>query len=61
MNMGWIKYVITVNGPETLECHTSALHYEHYIEKQLTPIADTILAAIGSSMESIFQDQDELF
>ena len=58
---GWIKYVITVNGPETLECHTSTLNYEHYIEKQLTPIADTILAALGSSMESIFQDQYELF
>lgn len=58
---GWIKYVITVNGPETLECHTSPLDYEHYIEKQLTPIADTILAAFGSSMEAIFQDQIELF
>jgi len=58
---GWIKYVITVNGPETLECHTSALNYEHYIEKQLTPIADTILAALGSSMQTIFQDQYELF
>ena len=58
---GWIEYVITVNGPETLECHTSVLNYDHYIEKQLTPIADTILAALGSSMESIFQDQYELF
>jgi len=58
---GWIEYVITVNGPETLECHTSVLNYEHYIDKQLTPIADTILAALGSSMESIFQDQYELF
>lgn len=58
---GWIEYVITKNGPETLECHTSALNYEHYFEKQLTPIADTILAALGSSMESIFQDQYELF
>jgi len=58
---GWIEYVITVNGPETLECHTSAINYQHYIEKQLTPIADTILAALGSSMESIFQNQYELF
>ena len=58
---GWIKYVITVNGPETLECHISALDYEHYIDKQLTPIADTILAALGSSMEAIFQGQYELF
>lgn len=58
---GWIEYVITVNGPETLECFTSAINYEHYIEKQLTPIADTILAALGSSMDSIFQNQYELF
>ncbi len=58
---GWIEYIVTVNGPETLECHTSAINYEHYIEKQLTPIADTILAALGSSMESIFQGQYELF
>lgn len=58
---GWIEYVITVNGPETLECFTSAINYQHYIEKQLTPIADTILASLGSSMESIFQDQYELF
>ncbi len=58
---GWIEYIITVNGPETLECFTSAINYEHYIEKQLTPIADTILAALGSSMDMIFQDQYELF
>lgn len=57
----WIEYVITMNGPETLECHTSKLNYEHYIERQLTPIADTILSAIGGSMESIIQDQFELF
>ena len=57
----WIEYVMTLNGPETLECHSSALNYEHYIEKQLTPIADTILAAVNSSMETVIQDQYELF
>lgn len=57
----WIEYVITVNGPETVECHTSRLNYDHYIEKQLTPIADAILAGLGSSMETIIQDQFELF
>jgi len=60
-NSNWIEYVITVNGPETLECHLSPLDYEHYIEKQLTPIADTILSAMGGKMESIIQDQIELF
>ena len=60
-NASWIEYVITVNGPETLECRQSALNYEHYIDKQLTPIADTILAVMGSSMKAITQDQFELF
>jgi len=60
-NANWIEYVMTRNGPETLECQTAALDYEHYIEKQLTPIADAILSAMGGSMESIIQDQYELF
>lgn len=60
-NASWIEYVVTVNGPETLECQTSSLNYEHYIEKQLTPIADTILSVLGSSMEKVIQDQFELF
>ncbi|MDH5426179.1 MAG: DNA polymerase II [Gammaproteobacteria bacterium] len=60
-NASWIEYVITDNGPETTECKTSKLNYEHYIEKQLTPIADTILSAMGGSMDSVIQDQFELF
>ena len=59
-NKSWIEYVITVNGAETLECQSSKLDYEHYIERQLTPIADTILNAIGSSMEAV-TGQQELF
>ena len=60
-NASWIEYVITMNGPETLECNESKLNYEHYIERQLTPIADTILSVMGSSMEAVIQDQFELF
>jgi DNA polymerase II len=60
-NKSWIEYVITQSGAEALECQSSALDYDHYIEKQLTPIADTILNAIGSSVESILQQQQELF
>jgi len=58
---GWIEYVITVNGPETLECKTSALDYDHYIEKQLMPIADSILGPLGNSMDNITNRQINLF
>lgn len=58
---GWIEYVMTLNGPETLECNTSKLDYDHYIEKQLTPIADSILTALNDSMENIMSRQFNLF
>lgn len=60
-NKSWIEYVITVSGAETLECQNSRLDYEHYVDKQLTPIADTILNAIGSSMEAVTGQQQDLF
>ncbi|MDH5356680.1 MAG: DNA polymerase II, partial [Gammaproteobacteria bacterium] len=60
-NKSWIEYVITVSGAETLECQNSRLDYQHYVEKQLAPIADAILNAIGSSMEAVTGQQRELF
>ncbi|MCP4188498.1 MAG: DNA polymerase II [Gammaproteobacteria bacterium] len=60
-NKSWIKYVITETGAETLECQRSKLDYEHYVEKQLAPIADTILTAIGSSMDAVTRQQQDLF
>ncbi|VAW54520.1 DNA polymerase II [hydrothermal vent metagenome] len=58
---GWIEYVITLNGPETLECQSSKLDYTHYIDKQLTPIADSILSVLGDSMDNIIKKQINLF
>jgi DNA polymerase-2 len=60
-NKSWIEYVITLSGAETLECQKSKLDYEHYIERQLTPIADTILTAVNSSMEAVTGQQQNLF
>ena len=60
-NRSWIEYVITVAGAQTLECRHDRLDYEHYVDKQLTPIADTILNAVGSSMEAVTARQRDLF
>ena len=60
-NKSWIEYVITVACAQTLECQTGKLDYEHYMEKQLTPIADTILNAIGASMDAVTGQQQDLF
>ena len=58
---GWIEYVITTSGPQTLECQNAHLDYDHYIEKQLSPIADSILTTLGNSMENILTPQINLF
>ncbi|MFJ3469860.1 DNA polymerase II [Pseudomonas sp. NPDC090201] len=42
-NRGWISYVITVAGPEPLEARSAPIDYDHYITRQLQPIADAIL------------------
>jgi len=53
--------VITIAGAQTLECQTAKRDYEHIVDRQLTPIADTILNAIGSSMSAITDRQGDLF
>ncbi len=57
----WINYVITVNGPEPSEERQSALDYQHYIDRQLAPVADGILHFLDTSYEAITSAQIELF
>ena len=38
-----IEYVITTAGPEPIQKQKHKIDYEHYIEKQIKPIADAIL------------------
>ncbi len=60
-NKGWISYVITVNGPEPLEYAKSQIDYQHYIDKQIRPIADGILPFVGLSFEGLASRQLGLF
>ena len=60
-NRSWIEYVITVAGAQTLECQHAKLDYQHIVDKQLTPIADTILNATGSSMSAVTDQQQDMF
>jgi len=60
-NKGWVSYVMTTSGPEPLEYHSSQLDYDHYIEKQIKPIADAVLPFIGYNFDVITSSQIELF
>jgi len=56
-----IEYVMTLNGIMPIELSKGNLDYEHYIEKQIKPIADDVLPFIGKSFEIIVSKQIDLF
>ncbi len=60
-NGGWIRYVMTVAGPEPLEARTAPIDYGHYVTKQLEPIADAILPFLDDSFERLLSGQMALF
>ncbi|WP_211455753.1 DNA polymerase II [Comamonas brasiliensis] len=60
-NGGWIQYLMTKNGPEPLEIRRSGIDYEHYLAKQIKPIADSILFPLGEDFATLTSSQRELF
>ncbi|MBV1787219.1 DNA polymerase II [Marinobacterium sp. D7] len=56
-----VQYLITVNGPEPLELLRSPIDYQHYVDKQLLPVADSILPFLGEGFEALAAPQIELF
>lgn len=58
-----IKYYITTDGPEPVQALKHELDYEHYIEKQIAPIANTILFFFNKKFDEIIKDskQTKLF
>lgn len=52
-----IYYVISVNGPVVTSTLGYLLDYDHYINKQLLPIADSILSFQGIQVERLFDNQ----
>lgn len=58
---GWIRYMITINGPEPEGYVHSTLDYEHYLDRQLKPVADGILHFLGTDFDQIYQKQITLF
>jgi DNA polymerase-2 len=58
---GWIRYVMTLAGPEPLETQRSRIDYDHYVTRQLQPIADAILPFLGDDFHSLTTLQQTLF
>jgi DNA polymerase-2 len=58
---GWISYVMTGTGPEPLETAGTAIDYEHYLTRQLQPVADAILPLLHDDFTTLTTGQKQLF
>ncbi|HIO91909.1 MAG TPA: DNA polymerase II [Leucothrix mucor] len=56
-----IKYIITLEGAEPIENKPENIDYQHYADKQLAPVADSILRFKDTSFELITQRQMDVF
>ena len=58
---GWISYVMSVNGPEPLEVRQAPIDYDHYVTRQLQPVADAILPFVDDDFGTLVGGQMGLF
>ena len=58
-----ISYYITTEGPEPIQKLKHKLDYDHYIDKQIKPIANQILLILNKTFDNILQKskQQKLF
>ena len=57
----WVEYVITTAGAEPAARPLAALDYQHYVDRQLEPVADGILGFVGTSFAQLAGKQIDLF
>jgi DNA polymerase-2 len=56
-----VCYVMTLRGPIPVELEPGDPDYNHYIERQLRPVANSILETLGTSFEEMVSAQVKLF
>lgn len=57
---GLISYVMTTAGPEPIDHIVHPLDREHYVDKQIKPVAEPVLTALGLRFERAIGDDRQL-
>jgi DNA polymerase-2 len=55
-----VAYVVTVAGPEPADQRRHELDREHYVEKQLRPVAEPVLAALSLDFAAVIGDARQI-
>jgi len=57
----WVEYVMTISGAEPAAKPLAKMDYQHYVDRQLEPVADGILNFVGSSFRALVDKQMTMF
>ena len=58
---GWlVSYVITTAGPEPVEEQHNPLDHQHYVARQIRPVAEPVLDLLGLSFEKVIGDDRQM-
>jgi DNA polymerase-2 len=55
-----IRYLVTTAGPEPVDNVQHPLDREHYIDKQIKPVAEPVLSALGLDFERVIGDSRQI-
>jgi len=57
---GLIHYLWTHDGPQPAGRLSSTIDYDHYVEKQLKPIAQSFTEVLGTDLKRLFGEEEQL-
>jgi DNA polymerase II len=55
-----IEYLVTVDGPEPLQDLKHKIDYKHYIDKQIKPVANSVLGILGQDFDEILKGNKQM-
>ena len=55
-----VAYLMTATGPEPFGESTGVLDYEHYVQKQVRPVAEPVLGILGLDFDRVIGDDRQL-
>jgi DNA polymerase-2 len=57
---GVIAYIMTTNGPEPIDRRRSPIDHEHYVQKQVRPVAEPVLGVLGLDFDRVVGDDTQM-
>jgi DNA polymerase-2 len=55
-----VSYIMTTAGPEPIDNHHSPIDREHYVLKQVKPVAEPVLETLGLNFEQVIGDSRQI-